>query len=267
MSQEREDNVYSFHEEAESRAFEIPAEELERIIARASVIENAAGDGERRHLSEGEIISIGREVGLSAEAVRRALAEYRADTLSPPSPEPHPLLGQLFGPSFARARRVVRGNARALHRQFERRLRGEEQMRPVRMRGTESVWEPDSSWISKLTRAFNVEGRSYELAQLKSISIVTAPASTREALVTLTADLSQERKETITGWAFGLLSLFVAILVPIFLLKLGAWLLLPAIVGSAALAGWLIKSSLEGKRRRVALLLEGLLDQLESGSD
>jgi len=263
MSQEHESNVHPLHDDSDSRAFEIPAEELERIIARASVFENAFGDGERRHLSEGEIISIGREVGLSAEAVRRALAEYRADSLSPPAPDGHALLSQLFGPSFARARRVVRGNARALHRQFERRLRGEEQMRPVRMRGTESVWEPDSSWLSKLTRAFNVEGRSYELAQLNSISIVTAPASTQEALVTLTADLSNDRKDMITGWSFGLLAFIVFILAPIFLFKLGAWLLLPAVVGGAALAGWIIKSSLAGKRRRVALLLEGLLDQLE----
>ncbi|NBD94955.1 MAG: hypothetical protein GVY11_00560 [Gammaproteobacteria bacterium] len=265
MNQGHEDNIYPLHDDADPRAFDIPAEELERIIARASVFQNAAGDGERRHLSEGEVISIGREVGLSQEAVRRALAEYRADALVPPAPEGHPLVASVFGPSFARARRVVRGNARELHREFERRLRGEEQMRPVRMRGTESVWEPDSSWISKLTRAFNVEGRSYELAQLKSISIVTAPASTKETLVTLTADLGNERKEQITGWSIGLAGLLVFVLAPIALFKVSAWLLLPATLGGVALAGWFIKSSLAGKRRRAALLLEGLLDPLDAG--
>lgn len=263
MNQSREDNVYPLTDDADNRAFEIPADELERIIARACVLQNAAGDGERRHLSESEIISIGGEVGLAPESVRRALAEYRADALAPPTPDGHPLIARLLGPSFARARRVVRGNARELHREFEQRLRTEERMRPVRMRGTESVWEPDSSWMGKLTRAFNVDGRSYELAQLKSISIVTAPASTQETLVTLTADLANERKEQITGWSIGLISIALFILIPSILLKVGLWLFLPALLGSAALAGWIIKSSLAGKRRRAALLLEGLLDQLE----
>ena len=263
MNQSHEDNIYPLHDEQADRAFSVPADDLERIIARACVLQNAAGDEERRQLSEGEIISIGREVGLSAESVHRALAEYRADALSPPAPDGHPLITRVLGPTFARARRVVRGNAGELHRAFERRLRSEEQMRPVRMRGTESVWEPDSSWLSKLTRTFNIEGRSYELAQLDSISIVTAPASTQETLVTLTADLANERKEQIIGWSIGLAGIALFVLIPSILLKMGLWLFLPALLGSAALAGWMMKNSLEGKRRRAALLLEGLLDQLE----
>ena len=106
--------------------------------------QHAAGDGEQRRLSEEEIITIGQEVGLEPEHVRRALAEYRADSLVPPAPSEHPLVTRLLGPGYARARRVMRGNASDIHRDFERHLRIDERMRPVRLRSTESVWEPDN---------------------------------------------------------------------------------------------------------------------------
>jgi hypothetical protein len=264
MSQNRKEQVHHLHGQPHSDAFDVPAEQLERVIARASVLQHAAGDSEQRRLSEEEVISIGREVGLSAEHVRRALAEYRADALVPPAPEEHPLLTRLLGPAYARARRVMRGDPQALHREFEQRLRSDERMRPVRLRGTESVWEPDSSWTSKLTRALDLEGRGYELAQLKSINIVTAPASPDESLVTLTADLSEERKEQLNGWSMALFFISLFVLVPFFFSKAWLWLLFaPALAGGIIVAGWIVHTSMNSKRRRAALLLEGLLDQLE----
>lgn len=264
MAQNQHDQVHHLHGEPQNTAFDVPADQLERVIARASVLQHAAGDGEQRRLSEAEIISIGREVGLDPEHVRRALAEYRADSLVPPEPEEHPLLTRLLGPSHARVRRVMRGHATEIHRQFEHRLRSEERMRPVRLRGTESVWKPDESWAGKLTRALDFEGRGYELAQLKSVNIVTAPASTSEALVTLTADLSEERKEQLQGWGMALFFISLFVLIPFFFSKAWLWLLLvPALAGAVAVAGFIIHSSMNSKRRRAALLLEGLLDQLE----
>ncbi len=263
MTQHNE-NIHPLHGQQEDQPFAVPAEQLERIIARASVFQHAAGDGEQRRLSEEEVVSIGQEVGLEPEYVRRALAEYRADSLVPPAPSEHPLVTRLLGPGYARARRVMRGNAADIHRRFERHLKLDERMRPVRLRSTESVWEPDTSWTSKLTRALDFEGRGYELSQLKSISIVTAPASDQESLVTLTADLAEERKEQLSGWFIGLVFVTAFVLLPFFLSKAWLWLLLgPALVAGIGMAIWSIHTSLKRKRKRAALLLEGLLDQLE----
>ncbi len=264
MAKNQRDTVHHLHGESEGGAFDVPADQLERVIARASVLQHAAGDSEQRRLSEGEIISIGKEVGLEPDHVRRALAEYRADSLAPPEPEEHPLLTRLLGPSHVRVRRVIKGHASEIHRQFEHRLRSEERMRPIRLRGTESLWEPDESWTGKLSRALDLEGRGYELSQLKSINIVAAPASTSEAMVTLTADLSEARKEQWQGWAMALFFISLFVLVPFFFSKAWLWLLLvPALLGAVGAACLFIHTSMNSKRRRAALLLEGLLDQLE----
>ncbi len=269
MSLSPHDNIRPLHEPNAPDHFAIPAEQLERVIARASILQHAEGDGAQRQLSEAEIIGIGKEVGLEPEYVRRALAEYRAEALAPPAPDDHPWMERLFGAAHTRVRRVMRGNPQDIHRAFESRLRGDESMRAIRLRGTASVWEPDSSWMSKITRALDLEGRGFELTQLKSLSIVTAPASPNESLVTLTADLSETRSEHLQGWSFGLFSVFFLAL----MLGVGSWagnantwvwLLVPLLTAvTAVIATFMIQRSMESRRRRAALLLEGLLDQLE----
>ncbi len=266
MSPSPQDNIRSIHQPETPDHFAIPAEQLERVIARASILQNTHGDGEQKQLTEAEIIGIGKEVGLAPEFVRRALAEYRAEALAPPTPDGHPWMERLFGIAHTRVRRVMRGDPQELHRAFERRLRGDESMRAIRLQGTASVWEPDSSWLSKITRALDLEGRGFELTQLKSLSIVTAPASPSESLVTLTADLTESRGEQLQNWGWGLgITLFILIFLTAFeLASVWSWLLIPILgAGAVFMAAFFIQRSMESRRRRAALLLEGLLDQLE----
>lgn len=244
----------------------IPAEQLERIIARASALQYAAGDGEQRRIPEQDVISIGEEVGLAPEYVRRALSEYRVDALLPPPPDEHPLLTRLFGPSFTRVRRAIRGDAAALHRAFEARLEQRESMRPVRRRETESVWEPSRGLASSIERALDFEGRGYELSQLGPLSVVAAPTDQDQSLVTVTADLSEARKEQLNNWGVGV-GVPAAVLGLLALTSQPLWLLLwvPGTIAGVIGAGYVIHWTMRSKRRRVAMLLEGLLDQLEIG--
>ncbi len=255
-------NVHPWPEQrgAEPPSFGVPVERLEKLIARASVLQHAAGDGEQRQLSEEEVLAIGQEVGLSAEHVRRALAEYRAETLSPPAPEDHPLIERLVGPAYARARRVVPGGADAVHRQLERLLTEQERLRPRRQRGTASVWEPDQSLGSKITRALDFEGRGYELSQLESLEIAVANADGHSSLVTLTADLREARKEQMHGW--GIAAPIVLIVLTVTGV-LSAWLSVPLLLASLVAIPMAVRWTLDSRRRRNALLLEGVLDQLE----
>jgi hypothetical protein len=256
------DNVHPWPgERAEDRsAFAVPVDRLEQLIARASVLQHADGHGDQRLLSEQEVLAIGQEVGLSAEHVKRALAEYRADALSPPAPEDHPLVERVIGPAFARARRVVPGSADAVHRQLERMLTEQERLRPRRQRGTASVWEPNQSLGSRITRALDLEGRGYELSQLESLDISVAAADTGSSLVTLTADMREARKDQLQGWG---------IAPPIVLIVLAATgVVSPWLAGPLLIAGLLaipmgVRWNLDSRRRRNALLLEGVLDQLE----
>jgi hypothetical protein len=263
-----ESNVHHFDPEKGASATGVPADQLERIIARAAVFQNAHGEGEQRQLSEAEIISIGEEVGLSPEHVRRALAEWRADSLAPPEPDDDPIATRLAGPANVRVRRLIEGGAASVHRRFERHLREAEYMRPVRMREFESLWECNDGLASSIKRGLSqvldTEGRSYELSELKSLSIVTAPVSTGETMVTLTADLSDDRSELLGGWGWTLGALAIVGLV--FIITSGdwwSWLLLIGAVAGTAVAPFLMARSFRAARRRTALLLEGLLDQLE----
>ena len=53
---------------------------LERVLARAAELQNASGDDTERPetLTEAQIEELGKEVGLSAQHLRQALAEERA---------------------------------------------------------------------------------------------------------------------------------------------------------------------------------------------
>lgn len=265
---EKSGSVHPFRPASTEAGFEVPADQLERIIARASVFQNAAGEGDGRQLSEAEVVSIGEEVGLSPEHVRRALAEWRADSLSPAEPEDDPIATRLAGPAHVRVRRIIAGQAGEVHRRFERHLREAEHMRAVRMQAHESLWEPNDGLASKISRgisrALDMDGRSHELAGLKSLGIVTAPIDERSTMVTLSADLSKERSELLSGWGWTLLVMLVAGLVMVISRDSSwAWLLLTGAGVGAALAPFWMTRSFSATRRRSALLLEGLLDQFE----
>ena len=57
---------------------------LERVLARAAELQGAAGDDSesREALTEGQIVELGKEVGLSAPFLRQALAEERARSMT-----------------------------------------------------------------------------------------------------------------------------------------------------------------------------------------
>lgn len=241
--------------------FDVPAEQLERIVARASALQHAAGDGESRGLSEEEIISISREVGLEAKYVRRAIAEYRADALAPRTTDLFPWLTKLVGPPWVRVRRVVRGDPEQVHRAVERRLRDQEHLRPTRMRGTNSVWEPDKSWARQLQRALDFEGRGYELSKPGPLEVVAAPVSPDSSLLTLTLDINKLRSDHATGWGLG--AGIPTLVLGYGMLGWGVILVaIPAMAAAAVFCRWTLAS----RRQRLALVLEGLLDQVEASS-
>lgn len=263
MNTDQDSRVHNLPPRDRGEAFGIPADQLERIIARASVFQHAAGDGEQRNLSEAEILGIGQEVGLSAEHVRRALSEYRADALSPPEPSDHPMLKRLVGPAYARVRRVLSGSPDRVSREVDRLMREQERLRPVRQRGNFSVWEPDQSIGSKITRALDFEGRGYELSELQSLEIAVAAADEHSSLVTLSTDLSKARDDQLKGW--GLWAPFVVMVLTLAGV-LSPWLGVPVLLAGIVAVPAGVRWWLDNRRRRNVLLLEGVLDQVEMRS-
>src|SRR6476661_4669044 len=81
---------------------------LERVLARAAQLQGNASDADpSEQFTEEQLIELGKEVGLSPQNLRQALAEER--TRSDLPDDEHGIAASMFGPSRVRAARTVPG--------------------------------------------------------------------------------------------------------------------------------------------------------------
>src|ERR1700754_103471 len=81
---------------------------LERVLARAAELQGGSADAEpSEQFTEAQLIELGKEVGLSPQNLRQALAEER--TRSPLVEGERGLAAPMFGPGRIAASRIVDG--------------------------------------------------------------------------------------------------------------------------------------------------------------
>src|SRR5881397_3624246 len=116
---------------------------LERVLARAAELQAATGDESDTAdaLTEDQVLDLGKEVGLSAEHLRQALAEERV-RIEPLPQSGSGLAYRLFGSTRIAAQRVVRGAPERVLATLDRWMQREEWLRVVRQRADRIVWEP-----------------------------------------------------------------------------------------------------------------------------
>jgi len=286
----------------------VPAGQLDRVIRRAAELqarEARAGDSAREGLTEAEIVSIGREVGLEPHHVRRALAELRARSLAPGPLDEEGVVRSLLGPAAARARRIVPGEPSGVQAWLEEHFREHERLQPIREREGRSLWEPASGLLNQMRRSLDVTGHGYVLAEARTVELSVAAVGGADAegvgrsgpdagevvevggaarggsgdrgregaeerascLVTLTADLRNQRSRE--AWVWGGIGVGLGSSTGLVLVVAAG---LPALPVGAALAVGLagttaggVRWSLARKRDRTRLVMEGLLDRLERG--
>lgn len=243
--------------------------DLEQVIRRAAELQHFVGGGEgegREGLSEEEVLRIGHEVGLEPRHVRRALAEHRAESLVPALPEDEVPLRAL-GEGRVRASRAVPGDPAEVQDKLEGHLRARESLQSVRRRPGRSLWEPAGSLLSKMQRVLDVGGRGYELAEARSLEVSVASLEEGWSLVTLTVDARNLRGQHAVNWMAGSAPVYFAAALVLELAAGVPWLVTGPLAGGGLLAtaaaggGW----SYGKKRRRLELVLSGLLDRLEQG--
>lgn len=245
----------------------VPSSDLERVIGRAAQLQSAAGEERAEYLDADEIVRIGGEVGLDPRHVRQALAEVRADALLPAAPEEGALAGRLWGSALVRGSRVVPGGPAAVQSRVEEHFRERESLREVRRRPGRSVWEPSSSFLSKMERGLDLGGRGYLLADTRRVELAVAGLEEGWSLATVTADLGNLRARHVAGWFGGSLPFFglaaVALILTTGFPPVGAGLVAVGASAGAAAAG---PGLTFGRRRqRIEMAVAGLLDRLESG--
>lgn len=247
----------------------ITREQLERIIRRASDLQFRSSTNVGGALQPNDVVQIGAEVGLDERHVRQALAEVEAASLLPSPPDDDGFARKLIGSAVVRASRVVPGDQAHVEHNLEGYLKDQELLKQVRSKPGRSLWEPAAGLVSSMRRAMDVSGRGYMLAKARSFQVSIQPLESGWSLVTLTADVSNMRRERAGGWYGGLgsggvvggVGLVVATgggILPI----LGAAALVTSAMGVATFAS---RADMKKQSERVELALQGLLDRLERG--
>lgn len=236
---------------------------LERVLARAAELQATSGDeGEPADtLTEEQILDLGREVGLSPEHIRQALAEERVRI------EPLAIAGsgvayRLFGANRVGAQRVVRGTPERLLATLDRWMQREEWLRVVRQRVDRIVWEPRPGVFASLRRLFG--GKDYALSRANDISATVIAVDRELTLVRLEADFTVLRRamvsQTVVGTAIGSGAAGVLAIIGVML----PVAVVPAVIG-AGVSYAAARRTQRHVLQRGLLTLEHVLDRLERG--
>jgi hypothetical protein len=234
---------------------------LERVLARAAELQSGTGDT-IEEFSEDQLLDLGKEVGLSAQHLRQALAEERTRSVAPD--DESGLAASLFGASRVRASRTVPGKSADVLASIDAWMQRQELLIVKRHLADRFVWEPRRDFLVGLKRTLKVGGRDYALSRAFEVSATAVPIDDNRVHVGLDADFRSQRSHS-TQQAVGT-SLFGAVTTASLLIMgvtvavaAAPVVIIPAIgiAGARALQGRIIT--------RAQLALEQLLDKLERG--
>jgi hypothetical protein len=236
---------------------------LERVLARAAELQGASGDETETadNLTEAQILELGKEVGLSPQHIRQALAEERA-RIEPVALGGSGVAFRLFGANRVAAQRVVRGTPIKLLDVLDRWMEREEWLRVVRQRPDRRVWEPRRDILGSIRRFFG--GRGAGLYRASDIAATVVPVDDEFSLVRLEADFSALRNtaasRTATGTVIGAAST-TALAVMGIMLPVAIAPVVVVTAGSYVMS----RRSQQEALARAHLTLEQVLDRLERG--
>ena len=242
----------------------ISRDALERIIQRAAELqagERDIGDG----LTNGEVLALGKDVGIPDRYLRQAMLEEQTRTA------PEVATGTwawLTGPRSIVAHRVVPGDRAAVERALGRWMTEEELLQPKRHFSDRTSWEPKAGAFASIQRAL-AGGRRYSLARAAEISAQVVQLEPGFCLVRLEADIRQQRAKrisgatvmTVVGW--GMTGATALIAPPLALAQ--ALMLIPGI--GLTLGGVMVARTYRGANERTEVALEQVLDRLERGEN
>lgn len=232
---------------------------IERVIQRAAELQTNERDLSEG-LAPGEVVALGKEVGIPERFLQQALLEER--TRSEPI-SAHGIMDRAIGIASITASRVVRGNPADVERKLLRWIADNELLTVQRQTSDRITWEPVGGMSAALRRSSAAIG-GHKSFMLSRAGIVSAAISSLEpgyVHVALTAELQGARASIAGGvgamGAIGTASVAVlAVLSPLW------WVPLIPIVPFLA-AGAAIGKSYKGIADRVKVGLERALDHLE----
>jgi hypothetical protein len=182
------------------RRVTLTRDEVARVLHRASVIEAAAdGPGAADGYDAEAIERAAVEVGLSAAAVRQAIAELRVGVLpDDAAPAKRTNRSRAATSRFVTQQRLVERRPEAVHTAIDRFLRS--QMLELRRRSADrSLYRPRRDLVASLRRGLDFAG-AIKLDGIRTVSLLVTPADER-TLVCVEAELASSRANVMAGAA------------------------------------------------------------------
>jgi len=215
-------------------------------------------------MNETQILELGKEVGLSPDVLRQALAEERGRTLVPAESG---LLASLAGPAAVSAARTVPGSAAAVLSALDGWMQRSEGLEVKRRFTDQLVWEARRDVFAAFRRALSVSRSGLELAAAESVTAIVADVAPGQSHARIVADFRAARRQRGTT-ALGL-ALFFGALISGSLVAVNIQPVLAIILGCAIpFASLLVtRSRYTHLVARAQVALEQALDRLEFASD
>jgi hypothetical protein len=172
--------------------------EVQLVLRRAAELE-ARRDDDAEGLSPAELEALAADVGLTGDAVKRALAELHAGALT--QPEAPGALERVLGPKRLIAERVVPGGVAEVRARVERLLHGQ-LMRKQRDFGDRALWQHAPGWFAQLRRSLDWSGQ-LGLNEVQSLEVALVDAGEGNTTVRLAADVAALQRKVAAGTALG----------------------------------------------------------------
>jgi hypothetical protein len=236
---------------------------LERIIRRAAELQTAEREvGES--LTQDELMSLGREVGIPVRYLQQALLEERSPVGTPSAPG---VMDRVAGPGQASAHRVVPIDADLAEQNLVGWMERNELFCIQRQQRGRITWEPLSGFQAAIRRSAAALGagkRPFMLSRAATVSATFLPLESGYTHVTLVADARKVRTEYVAsgsalagaGAAGTATMIALGALLPVALIPLPI----------AAGVGYAVLRRYGPAVARIQLGLERALDALESGA-
>lgn len=238
---------------------------LERVLARAAELQSATGETPEE-FSEDQLLELGREVGLSPQNLRQALAEER--TRSVVVADERGLRAAVFGPSHVHAERTVPGKPDDVLAAIDVWMQRQELLVVKRHLAERIVWEPHRGVLMDVKRALRVGGRDYALSRAFEVSATVISVDDNRVHVGLEGDFRNLlNSSTIQGVASGVFGAAAGGVLGV--LGIGAAIGMGLVVAAAPVVAGVgigVTAARATQHRvvtRAQLALEQLLDRLE----
>lgn len=235
---------------------------LERIIRRAAELQTAEREiGET--LTQDDLMSLGREVGIPVRYLQQALLEEHSPHGTPAPPG---ILDRVAGPGQVTAQRVVPIDSDLAEQNLVRWMERNELFCIQRQQRGRITWEPLSGFQAAIRRSAAALGagkRPFMLSRAATVSATFLPLESGYTHVTLVADARKVRTEYLAGGSAmaGAGAAGTAALVALGALLPVALVPLPVAAG----IGYAMVRRFGPAVARIQLGLERALDALESG--